>query len=283
HGDAHINAFCHLDWAQALDAARASGLRYRSGTPLGPLDGVPVSVKDLTDVRGWPTRRGSLVLEQAGPAADDAPAVALLRAGGAVLFGKTTTTEFGWTIRSDNPLNGLTRNPVNPAHSAGGSSSGAAAHVAAGWGPLALGSDAGGSVRVPASYCGLVGFKPTFGAIPMVPSSAFTEFAHLGPLCRSVEDCRVAMQVLSCPDPRDLASTFSRKQGEPGRPVRVGWSLLLGSGVQPDAHVVAAFQECLDRLRTAGWQVEEVAPGAQDCADAMWQIWRSRMVESFQS
>jgi len=282
-GDELINAFCHLDWQQAFEAARESALRYRAGAPLGPLDGVPVSVKDLTDVRGWPTRRGSLVLAEAGPASDDAPAVALLRRGGAVLFGKTNTTEFGWTIRSDNPLDGLTRNPIDPAHSAGGSSSGAAAHVAAGWGPLALGSDAGGSVRIPASYCGLVGFKPTFGAIPMVPSSAFTEFAHLGPLSRSVDDCRAAMQVLSRPDPRDLASTFFRKQGEGSRPVRVGWTLLLGSGVQPDEYVTAAFHSSLEQLRAAGCHVQEVDARAQDCADAMWQIWRSRMVESFSS
>jgi len=280
-GDSTINAFCHLDWEHAFEAARESALRYQAGTPLGPLDGVPVSVKDLSDVRGWPTRRGSLVLADAGPAADDAPGVAPLRRGGAVLFGKTTTTEFGWTIRSDNPLHGLTRNPLDPARSAGGSSSGAAAHVAAGWGPLALGSDAGGSVRLPASYCGLVGFKPTFGAIPMVPSSAFADFAHLGPLARSVEDCRIAMEVLAHADPVDLASTFPRRRGESNRPLRFGWSLLLGSSIEPSKEVAAAFHSSLDLLRAAGHEVHEVDARSQDCADAMWQIWRSRMVESF--
>lgn len=280
-GDPAINAFCHLDWAHAFEAARESARRHQAGAPLGPLDGVPVSVKDLMDVRGWPTRRGSLVLADAAAAPGDAPAVEMLRRGGAVLFGKTTTTEFGWTIRSDNPLHGLTRNPHDPSRSAGGSSSGAAAHVAAGWGPLALGSDAGGSVRVPASYCGLVGFKPSFGAIPMIPSSAFTEFAHLGPMARSVEDCRVAMEVLGRPDPRDPASLFPRERAGLNRPLRVGWSLRLGSDLEPADHVVAAFHSRLDQLRAAGHRVREVDPQARDCADAMWALWRSRMVESF--
>lgn len=280
-GDPVINAFCHFDWPHAVQAALAAQARYSAGAPLGPLDGVPVSVKDLIDVAGWPTRRGSRTMTDAAPASVDAPAVQLLRNAGAVLFGKTTTTEFGWTIRSDNPLTGLTRNPVNTSRSAGGSSSGAAAQVAAGWGPLALGSDAGGSVRVPASYCGLVGFKPSFGAIPMIPSSAFTEFAHLGVISRSVEDCSAAMIVLGKPDARDLASMFARTQSNESQPLRLGWSLYLGSDLRPDEHVVNAFQACLQKLRGAGYYLQEVQPGLHDCAEAMWMIWRSRMLESF--
>src|SRR5690606_1248753 len=191
---------------------------------------------------GWPTLRGSQAMAGAGPATADAPVVERLRQAGAMLFGKTTTTEFGWTIRSDNPLNGLTRNPLDLSRSAGGSSSGAAAQVAAGWGPLALGSDAGGSVRVPASYCGLVGFKPSFGSIPMIPSSAFTDFAHLGVLSRSMDDCRLAMDVLSFPDARDLASTFERADAGAGRSLRLGWTLSLGSEQPPEKHVVEAFE-----------------------------------------
>lgn len=279
--DQGINAFCHFDWPGAFEAARASGQRYRTGSPLGPLDGVPMSIKDLMDVEGWPTRRGSRVLANAGGAVGDAPVVSLLRAAGAVLFGKTTTTEFGWTIRSDNPLTGLTRNPLDPAHSAGGSSSGSAAQVAAGWGAVALGSDAGGSVRVPASYCGLVGFKPSFGAIPMIPSSAFTDFAHMGVLARSVADARIATAVMAHPDGRDLASSFPRVDIIEERPVRLGWALVLGADQQPAAHVASAFHAGLEQLRSAGYQLEEVDPQIQDCADAMWDIWRSRIYESF--
>lgn len=281
-GDSIINAFCHLDWPSAMQTARESTQRHHAGAPLGPLDGIPVSIKDLVDVAGWPTLRGSKAMAGAGPAGADAPVVERLRQAGAVLFGKTTTTEFGWTIRSDNPLNGLTRNPLDLSRSAGGSSSGAAAQVAAGWGPLALGSDAGGSVRVPASYCGLVGFKPSFGAIPMIPSSAFTDFAHLGVLSRSMDDCRLAMDVLSFPDARDLASTFERVDADAGRSLRLGWSLSLGSDQLPEKHVVEAFEASLQRLRAAGYSLQEVDPGIQDCSDAMWQVWRSRMLESFQ-
>ncbi|WP_397475537.1 amidase [Pusillimonas sp.] len=277
-----INAFCHLDWPAALRAADESGQRHRSGASLGPLDGVPISIKDLTDVAGWPTRFGSLSMAEAKPAKADAPVVERLRRAGAVLFGKTTTTEFGWTIRSDNPLTGLTRNPLDPSRSAGGSSSGAAAQVAAGWGPLALGSDAGGSVRVPASFCGLVGFKPSFGAIPMPPSSAFTELAHLGVLTRSVADCRAAMRVLDGPDPRDPASTFPRLAADaPARRPRLGWTLFLGSELPPEDHVVAAFHSSLEQLRAAGYSLQEVDPRSRDCADAMWDTWRYRSLEAF--
>lgn len=280
--DTGINAFCHFDWDAAYQVARESALRYREGSALGPLDGVPVSIKDLTDVRGWPTRFGSLSMAKSGVASSDAPAVARLRAGGAILFGKTTTTEFGWTIRSDNPLDGTTRNPLDPKRSAGGSSSGAAAQVAAGWGPVALGSDAGGSVRVPASYCGLAGFKPSFGSIPMPPSSAFTELAHLGVLARSVKDCHLAMKVLAGSDARDAASTFPRvpQHGGANRP-RLGWTLLLGSDLPPSPHVVESFHSCLEQLRAAGYEVHEVDPGIQDCADAMWITWRYRVLEAF--
>ncbi|MCI2809216.1 amidase [Eoetvoesiella caeni] len=280
-----INAFCHLVWPAALQAAQASEKRHRAGQALGPLDGVPVSIKDLTQVAGWPTRCGSLATQDDPPAPVDAPSVVQLRAAGAVVFGKTTTTEFGWTVLSENPYSGLTRNPLNNAHSAGGSSSGAAAQVAAGWGPLALGSDAGGSVRIPASYCGLVGFKPTFGLIPAAPASAFAEFAHQGVLTRSMQDCITAMSVFSKGDPRDPSSLFSRSGSADGqeRPLRIGWSRTLGAAQLPDADVAAAFEHTLARLSAAGYQLEEVAPGIEDACAAMWTIWCSRVFESFQA
>src|SRR5690606_32023810 len=133
------------------------------------------------------------------------------------------------------------------------------------------------------SYCGLVGFKPSFGAIPMIPSSAFTEFAHLGVFSRSMADCGIAMDVLSFPDARDLAATFERADAAPDRPLRMGWSLMLGSDHMPGKHVIEAFEACLQRLRAAGYSLQEVDPGIQDCSEAMWQMWRSRMLESFQS
>lgn len=278
-----INAFSYLDWPAALQAARDSEQRHRAGQALGPLDGVPVSIKDLTQVAGWPTRCGSLSTDGDAPASVDAPSVVQLRAAGAVVFGKTTTTEFGWTVLSENPYSGLTRNPLNIAHSAGGSSSGAAAQVAAGWGPFALGSDAGGSVRIPASYCGLVGFKPTFGLIPAAPASAFAEFAHQGVLTRSMQDCLAAMSVFSRGDPRDPSSLFPRSAQDEKRPLRIGWSRTLGSSQLPDADVAQAFEQVLKGLSAAGYQLEEVTLGLEDASDSMWTVWRSRVFESFQA
>ncbi|MBN9373494.1 amidase family protein [Hydrogenophaga sp.] len=275
-----INAFCLLDRAAAAREAEASGRRWHEGRPLSALDGVPVSIKDLVNVAGWPTRRGSLSGSD-DPVPQDAPGVAPLRAGGAVLFGKTTTTEFGWTVGSSNPQAGTTLNPAAPGREIGGSSSGAAAQVAAGWGPLALGSDAGGSVRLPASWSGTVGFKPSFGAIPLAPASAFAEFAHLGTFTRSVADCALAMRVLSQADARDPSSLFARTEAPPARALRVAWTLSLGSSraVQPAmAEAVAALVE---RLAGAGHTLIHWPEAASDRAEDMWRVWLSRIHESF--
>ena len=278
-----IGAFCLIDADAAHEQARASGERWRTGQPLGALDGVPVSVKDLMNVAGWPTRRGSLASAGDPVSPVDSPCVAPLRAAGCVIFGKTTTTEFGWQIASRNPHTGLTRNPLDPARSAGGSSSGAAAQVAAGWGPLALGSDAGGSVRIPASYCGLVGFKPTFGAIPVAPQSAFAEFAHMGPLTRSVDDAIAAMRVLSHADTRDPTSLFVRDDAPAARPLRIGYALRLGAEMTVSPVVADAFAALTARLAAAGHKLVPLpaASAGIDGAASMWTVWASRVHESF--
>lgn len=275
-----INAFCLLDRAAAEREAEASGRRWREGRPLSVLDGVPVSIKDLVNVAGWPTRRGSLSGSDE-PVPQDAPGVTPLRAGGAVLFGKTTTTEFGWTVGSSNPLAGTTLNPAAPGREVGGSSSGAAAQVAAGWGPLALGSDAGGSVRLPASWTGTVGFKPSFGAIPLAPASAFAEFAHLGTFTRSVADAVLAMQVLSRADARDPSSLFVRGEAPPDRPLRIAWALSVGSSQAVQPAVAEAVRALVRRLADAGHSVVEWPEAANDRALDMWSVWVSRIHESF--
>ena len=275
-----INAFGLLDRAAAEREAEASGRRWREGRPLSVLDGVPVSIKDLVNVAGWPTRRGSLSGSDE-PVPQDAPGVTPLRAGGAVLFGKTTTTEFGWTVGSSNPQAGTTLNPAAPGREVGGSSSGAAAQVAAGWGPLALGSDAGGSVRLPASWTGTVGFKPSFGAIPLAPASAFAEFAHLGTFTRSVADAVLAMQVLSRADARDPSSLFVRGEAPPDRPLRIAWALSLGSSQAVQPAVAEAVRALVRRLADAGHSVVEWPEAANDRALDMWSVWVSRIHESF--
>ncbi|MCW5772470.1 MAG: amidase, partial [Rhodospirillaceae bacterium] len=158
-----LNAFVLVDEAAALAAARASERRWSKGKPLSPLDGVPATIKDLVLTKGWPTLRGSRTVDPHQPWADDAPVVARLREAGAVLLGKTTTPEFGWKGVTDSPLTGITRNPWNPAKTPGGSSGGAAVAAAMGMGALHIGSDGGGSIRIPAAFTGVVGCKQTFG------------------------------------------------------------------------------------------------------------------------
>ncbi|HEV7476988.1 MAG TPA: amidase family protein, partial [Burkholderiales bacterium] len=157
-----LNAF-NLVSNHVNEEAKASESRWLRGVPKGLLDGVPVSIKDIILTRGWPTLRGSKTVDPRGPWTEDAPATARLREHGAVLLGKTTTPEFGWKGVTDSPLTGITRNPWNPAKTPGGSSGGAAAAVAAGMGPLAVGTDGGGSIRIPCSFTGLFGIKPSFG------------------------------------------------------------------------------------------------------------------------
>jgi Asp-tRNA(Asn)/Glu-tRNA(Gln) amidotransferase A subunit family amidase len=281
--EGRVNAFALLDPERGLAAARASEQRFSAGAPLGPLDGIPVSVKDLTAAAGWPTRRGSLATEGEPAATADAPGVAHLRAAGAVLFGKTATAEFGWAAISECPHTGRTENPAVPGHTAGGSSSGAAAQMAAKWGPVALGSDAGGSIRIPASYCGLIGFKPSFGAVPQAPLSAFGDLSHLGPLARSVEDCAILTAAIARPDPRDPSSLYPRAEAptETGRP-RIGWMLRLGeqqARVAPE--VEAALRATVERLASAGYNVKEIALPGLDLTDAIWVSWQARTFESF--
>jgi aspartyl-tRNA(Asn)/glutamyl-tRNA(Gln) amidotransferase subunit A len=279
-----LNAFVLIDREAALHDAQLSAARHRAGCALGPLDGVPVSIKDLINVKGWPTRRGSLASSDA-PALQDAPAVALLRQAGAVLFGKTTTTEFGCIARGDNPLTGLTRNPRDANRSPGGSSSGAAAQIAAGWGPLALGSDAGGSVRIPASWCGIVAFKPTFANVPLAPVSAFAEFAHLGPMARTVQDCAVAMSVLGRPHVLDQASLFTRQPSDAKlKPLRVGWCTRIGPDAGLDPEIASAFMTLVTKLQgspSLAMSVQPIDLTYFDLANDMWRVWSSRVHESF--
>src|SRR5690606_15872426 len=166
-----LNAFVRLLAEDALKQAAASRERWRRGEPCGLLDGVPVTVKDILLLRGVPTLKGSRTIGPDGPWDEDAPSVARLREHGAVFLGKTTTPEFGWKGVTDSPLNGVTRNPHDPSRTAGGSSGGAAAAVARGAGPLALGTDGGGSVRIPAAFCGIFALKPTYGRVPLYPAS----------------------------------------------------------------------------------------------------------------
>lgn len=212
--DQRVNAFVLVDETVTLEMARASEARYRHGEAISVLDGVPITIKDTLNVAGWPTRRGSRTTSDAA-APRDAVSIARLRAAGAVFLGKTTTPEFAWKGLTESPLYGVTLNPLDPARHAGGSSGGAAAATALGLGTMGIGSDAAGSVRIPAAFCGVVGYKPTFGTIPLDPyPAAFWQLPHIGPITRNVADALLAASIMSGPSGTDWMSLAWTRLGE---------------------------------------------------------------------
>ncbi|MBB2201411.1 amidase [Gluconacetobacter tumulisoli] len=199
-----LNPFVRIDAEDALMAAEISERAWRAGLPTRPLEGIPVSIKDTAMTRGWVLGRGSRLSIGQPAATEDAPAVARLRAAGAVIYACTTTCEGGWKAVTDSPLTGITRNAHDPAVSPGGSSGGAGAAIASGCGPLALGSDGGGSVRVPASFSGIFGMKATFARVPQWPVGPhYSDMSHYGPMTRSVADAALMLSVMEGYDPKD--------------------------------------------------------------------------------
>jgi aspartyl-tRNA(Asn)/glutamyl-tRNA(Gln) amidotransferase subunit A len=274
-----LNAF-NLVSERALEDARASEARWMSGQAFGLLDGVPVSIKDIILTKGWPTLRGSKTIDPKGPWNDDAPATARLREHGAVLLGKTTTPEFGWKGVTDSPLTGITRNPWNKAKTPGGSSGGAAAAVASGMGPLAVGTDGGGSIRIPCAFTGLFGIKASFGRVPAWPLSPFGTVAHVGPMTRSVTDAALMLNVLAQPDARDWhALPYDARDWRTGldngiADLRIAYSPNLGyAKVDPD--VAALVKAAVRVFEDLGAKVEEKNPGFEDPAHVFRAHWFS--------
>jgi aspartyl-tRNA(Asn)/glutamyl-tRNA(Gln) amidotransferase subunit A len=285
--NAVTNAYCLVRDDEALASAKQSEQRWHAGEPAGLLDGIPVSVKDLLLTSGWPTLRGSLTIDKAGPWNVDAPAVARLREHGAVLLGKTTTPEFGWKGVTDSPLTGVTRNPWDPGRTPGGSSGGAAAAVASGLGPLALGTDGGGSIRIPASFCGIVGLKPTHGRVPVYPPSTFGTLSHVGPMARTVADVALLLDALGWPDYRDpLAldrrAPVSAELGSTGAGgLRVAYSPALGYA-KVDVEVAAAVRGAVAALEQAGAVVTLADPGFVSplpAFDVLWYAGAAKIVD----
>jgi aspartyl-tRNA(Asn)/glutamyl-tRNA(Gln) amidotransferase subunit A len=253
-----LNAFCFLaDEGQIMEAARASEARWVKGAPVGLLDGVPMTVKDTITVQGWPTLRGSKTSDPGALSPEDAPATARIREHGAVILGKTTTPEFGWKGVTDSPLSGVTRNPWDLDRTPGGSSGGAAAALAAGIGYLALGTDAGGSIRIPGGFSGLVGFKASAGRVPSYPPSAFGSLAHHCPLARDVADAALLLTVMAGADGRDWLALppdgtdyrQSLDNGIAGR--RIAYSPTLGYA-KVDAEVAAIVDAAVAKVAGTG-------------------------------
>lgn len=274
-----LGAFVRVDAEAALAAAHASESRWQAGQPLSAIDGVPTSIKDLILTKGWPTLRGSRTIDPQQPWDVDAPATARLREAGAVLLGKTATPEFGCKGETNSPGGGFTRNPWNPAKTPGGSSGGAAAAVAAGLGPLAVGTDGAGSVRIPAAFCGNVGLKPSFGRVPAYPLSPFGTVAHLGPHTMSVEDAALMMNVLKRPDARDWTSlppdgsdyTVGLNDGVRG--LRIAYSPTLGHVKNLHPEIAAAVARGAQRFTELGAIVEAVDPGFDDPLEISTGLW----------
>jgi aspartyl-tRNA(Asn)/glutamyl-tRNA(Gln) amidotransferase subunit A len=259
---ATINAFCVLRRDAALVEAKRAEDAVQRGEPLGPLHGVPFSVKDLISVAGLPYASGSRAMaDNVGTV--DAPSVERARAAGAILIGKTTTSEFGCKPVGDSPLTGITRNPLDLSLTPGGSSAGCAASVAAGVTPFALGTDGGGSIRIPAALTGTFGFKANFGRVPVWPASATPTLAHVCPLARNVADAALLLQAIAGYDPCDPASIagpvpdFLAACEAPPRGLRVAWSPTLGYATA-EPEVVDICARAARRLEQAGCVVEEV-------------------------
>ncbi len=277
-GNDAINAYVLVDPDAAIAASRRSEARWRSGKPLGPGDGVPTSIKDILPTRGWPTLRGSMLVDERGPWADDAPAVARLRETGATLLGKTTTPEFGWKGVTDSPRHGATGNPWDPALTAGGSSGGSAAAVALGMGAWSVGTDGGGSLRIPAAFTGTVTIKPTFGLVPLWPASPFGTLSHAGPIARTVGDAALLLDILTGFDPRDWSSlptpstSFLAALEDGVRGLRIAFSANLGF-VRNDPEVASAVRVAASVLVEAGADVEAADPGFGDPLEAFHVLW----------
>jgi aspartyl-tRNA(Asn)/glutamyl-tRNA(Gln) amidotransferase subunit A len=275
-----LNAMSLIDEPTTLAMAEASAKRWKKGEPLSPLDGVPVLIKDLVLVKGWPTLRGSRTVDRNQSWDNDAPCVARLREAGAVFLGLTTTPEFGWKGVTDSPLSGITRNPWNTDTTPGGSSGGSSAGLAAGYAPLAIGTDGGGSIRIPAGFTGTFGHKPSFGRVPAWPLSPFGTVAHVGPMTRRVKDAALMMNAITQADNRDWFSLppdgadYLKGLSKGVKGLRIAYSPRLGY-VEVDPEIAALVRAAVEKLADLGAHVEEVDPGFSDPAECFRVIWFS--------
>jgi aspartyl-tRNA(Asn)/glutamyl-tRNA(Gln) amidotransferase subunit A len=274
-----VNAWCHLEANGALARARESEARWMAASPMGLADGVPVGIKDNILVAGMPTRYGSK-LSSDKPARDDAPAVARLREHGAVILGKTAMPELGWKAVGDSPLTGITRNPWDTRKTPGGSSSGAVAATVLGMGSIHLGTDGGGSIRIPSSFTGCYGIKPTRGRVPSWPTSPLGTLAHVGPMARSVADAALAMTIISGPDLRDVYGWISpppdfRSGLEDGvRGLRIAYSPRLGYVQRVHPEVEASVKGAAHLFESLGAHVETADPDIRGDPIAAWDtLW----------
>ena len=274
-----VNAFAYLAVETALKEAKESEKRWLNGTPMSPIDGVPTTVKEMTPVKGLPIRRGS-VLGQKEPATQEFLIMDRLRAAGLTILGTTTAPEFAWKGITHGPFTGNTLNPWHTGHASGGSSGGAAVAAALNMGVLHEGSDGAGSIRIPASFCGVVGIKPTYGWIPFDTPTPLFELAHRGPLTRTVEDAALFMNATTgpavssrygyCPDHvPDWKATLEHRSI---RGMKIGYSRTLGYA-KVDPQIASVIDKAAKRMEDLGAIVEEIDPGFANPQDALLTLW----------
>lgn len=282
-----LNAFCTVLHEQALAAAKTADTALMNGEAIGPLHGLPIGLKDLTPTKGIRTTRGSLLFANHVPS-EDAVLVQRIRAAGGIIIGKTNTPEFGHKGITDNLVFGATRNPWDVSRTAGGSSGGSAAAVAAGLVPLAEGSDGAGSIRIPASLCGVFGFKPTYGRVPDVLGafSSHSPFFHNGPMARSVDDAALLYRAMAGADPSDpfslpgtgeeIDSLATDVSG-----LRVAYSPDLGY-FQVAADVRQACADAAYAFADLGCQVDEIDLGLDEDVERQFMtLWRGKLASTY--
>lgn len=280
-----LHALYTFDAQQVHEQAAASTRRWSQGRPLGMLDGLPVTIKELINTKGDCNNLGCAAIEPV-PERVDAPPAARMREAGAIILGKTTVPDFGMLSSGLSSLHGLTRNPWDLSCNPGGSSAGAAAAAAAGYGPLHIGTDIGGSIRLPAAWCGLVGFKPTLGRIPIDP---YYTGRCAGPMTRTLDDCALMMRYLSRPDARDATSLPFQACGwslatQSVQGLKVGLMLDPGVGLEPCDQVLGAVREAARLFERHGAQVREVAPVMNRALlQGVDNFWRARQWSQLQS
>ena len=274
-----VNAFAHVVPELALAEAKASEARWHKGQPLSPIDGIPTTIKEMTPVKGIPVRRGSILGEQA-PSQREFLIMDRLRGAGTTILGTTTAPEFAWKGVTHGPIVGNTVNPWDTSRASGGSSGGAAVAAALNMGVLHEGSDGAGSIRIPASFCGVVGIKPTYGWIPFDTPTPLFKLAHRGPLTRTVEDTAMFLNATTgpavtsrygfCPD--NVPDWRAAIANPSVKGMRIGYSRNLGyAAVHPD--VAAAVERAAKRLQEMGAIIEEIDPGFANPQDALLTLW----------
>ncbi len=277
-----VNAFAFLAAEAAMEAAKRAETALMKNERIGPLHGVPVTIKDLTITKDMPTEMGSHIYAGNQPQ-EDAAVVPRLRDAGAIILGKTTTSEFGWTGVSHSPLTGITHTPWKHGYNAGASSAGAGAAAAAGFGPLHQGSDGAGSIRMPSHFCGVFGLKPTFGRVPSYPVGTGDYTSHVGPMTRTVADGALMLRVMAGPHPLDHTTCEAGPADYQGRlhegihGRRIAYSPDLGHA-RVDPEVAALVKAAVARFGELGATVEEVkTPWAADGPELIRFFWAAHM------